>query len=558
MSAVGSDGVRPIYNPEGTWKIWSLDEIYLGKNGAKVKGSKIVPLYIPNVNDYVENIKTHETFIVTSLDENFVPKMEPIDRSSRSLNQKDIWVAMGPGYGSQDHKVTIDTTVFPHRVDVSPFGLIRSVEAKYAKIISGSTLGDHRVVAFKLSPTGELKDDRIDLDLIADVEGTVNYHIKNVAVSYTTETFKNGDVLTLVLYSQAGHMLSEQQLVVVNSNFMRDATAPRDYIKDIYIDSPFLSKSDPTEIELPLNWDVNTLNMLGVVHYTSGKKVKLPIDDTKFYIEGLHQVLSSVPGHPFNLVLKYRMDRTEQTTNELSRFSNSLAKVYKVRLTEPHESYVIKLYAVPKWSNLTNQYTLDFYLFNLERREMQKVSEFVRITNGKTTFGIGDFNTPQRLQIHLPLKEVIPTAKAYIHTQSLEVQFNSLPTIAQPFRIKNTLNDPKFHGELYLSKDINDHVFHFKGVDMDTFETFLEDTYHRSYPIPTHHDLPKIYPRVTHFEFVIGDQKLEYPIENFRRGFNLPRELTKDGLTIPVVWKSKALDTTMVISLTPVTISYTQ
>ena len=60
IGVVGLDGKTPLYQPNNSWKIYSIDEIYLGKNGYNK--------FIPNVNDWVVEPKTGSIYVVVSLD----------------------------------------------------------------------------------------------------------------------------------------------------------------------------------------------------------------------------------------------------------------------------------------------------------------------------------------------------------------------------------------------------------------------------------------------------------------------------------------------------------
>ena len=549
-NVVGNDGVKPSWNPEGLWKIWAMHEIYLGEAGGYDAGGIIKPLWVPNVLNYVENVYTHETFQVTALPlDTLIPVLEPIVRNAQSLTQRDILTIRGPGYGSADHKISIDDTVFPYRLDVSPFAEIRTVEARYAKIISGSIFGPHRVIGFMLSSTGDLVDDKIPLDLIADVNGVTNYHIKNVQVCYTNETIKNGDVLTVVLYSAAGHALSENQLVVVNTNFMRDGTAPREYIKTVYIESPYLSTSDPFELQLPLNWNNSSLNMIGVVEYQSGRKVRLPIDGRKFYLEGLQQLLSAIPGHRHNLMLKYALERDENTIHSVSSFSNTIAQPYSVRQVKINNSYTIKLYAFPTWDASIAGYRLKFFLVNLDRNQFVNVTPHVRFVSGTPLFDGHSFGVTQRLQVSLNLRDVFTTFKPFVHTQAFEISLYGSPlTYRSPWTVRQSGSDPSAFGvDLHAVKSVDA-----RTIRIDSNITDYDDWYARMFgssnPLLSDAGNPLSYPEPTHFVVINGSQVAQFPITDWNKDLTILGTLTNYS-NIDILWKHVNAITEMIISV---------
>lgn len=549
-NVVGRDGVKPSWNPEANWKIWGLHEIFRGEEGSRELSGARIPLWVPNVLDYVENIYTHETFQVTELPQNtLVAKLEPIVRNANSLSEKDILSAMGPGLGASDHKIMIDDTVYPYRMDVSPFMEIRAVEAKYAKIVRGSTLGDHRVVGFIMGGNGQLIDDKIPLDLIRDVSGVVNYHQKNVRVCFTNEVLKNGDVLTVCLYSSSGNLLSENQLTVVLSNFMRDGNAPREYITGIQLESPYLSTSDPNELQLPLNWNNSSMNMVGVVNYQSGRKVRLPLDNDKFYLEGLHQHLSAIPGHPFNLTLKYALGPKENTVHDMSSFSKTIARNYRVRQVKVNNSYTVKIYAFPYWDQASSGYKLRFFIANLDRSIFMDVTGFVKFVAGTPVFNGQSFGTTQNLQVSLNLRDVFTTYKPFVHTQVIKVSLYGTPQdYRSPFLVQQANNELESFGtDIHAKRTIDGRSFTITS-GFTTKEEWLEAMFHRSYPLTADSLNPTNYPTPTHMDIKIGNTTYTRLVDEWQDEFTIPGDILTTFPSVTVIWKQVNPSDTLVIS----------
>ncbi len=549
-NVVGNDGVKPSWNPEGLWKIWAMHEIYRGEAGGYDTGGLTKPLWVANVLDYVEDVRTHETFQVSALPlDTLVPVLDPISRNAQSLTQRDILTIRGPGYGSADHKISIDDTVFPYRLDVSPFAMIRTVEARYAKIISGSIFGPHRVIGFMMTSVGDLIDDKIPLDLIADVNGVTNYHIKNVQVCYTNEKFKDGDVLTVVLYSAAGHALSENQLVVINTNFMRDGTAPREYIKTVYIESPYLSTSDPYELQLPLNWNNSSLNMIGVVEYQSGRKVRLPLDGRKFYLEGLQQLLSAIPGHNHNLMLKYALERDENTVHSVSSFSNTIAQPYRVKQIKINNSYTAKLYAFPRWDASIEGYRLTFFLVNLDRNQFVDVTPHVKYVSGTPLFDGHSYGVTQRLQVSLNLRDIFTTYKPFVHTQAFEVSLYGTPTTYRsPWTVRQSASDPTPYGSELLAEKSADGSTIRIDSGIDNYADWYDRLFKASNPLLSDGGNPSSYPAPTHFDIHIGKQVSTFPLSAWNLDL-VVNGVLKNFINIDVVWKHVTPVSVMVVSV---------
>jgi hypothetical protein len=64
------DGNTVIYDQEAPWRIWSLENIYMGTSGLNK--------FVPKVGDHVWNLTTNEKFRVAELI-NYIPRFEPIE-----------------------------------------------------------------------------------------------------------------------------------------------------------------------------------------------------------------------------------------------------------------------------------------------------------------------------------------------------------------------------------------------------------------------------------------------------------------------------------------------
>lgn len=555
---VGKDGIKPSYNPEGRWNPGiALHELYQGENGGRDDGTgKKVPLYVGNVRDYVTDVYNHVDYYIKALNlETLVPELELRRQSGNILTPVDILTARGPSFGAADCKITIDTSVFPHRLDTSPFLEINSVEASYAKIIKGPLNGAHRVVGFMATTAGQLVDDVIPLDLIRAVaDGVTNYHQKNVRVCYCNEKFSNGDILNVVLYSSGGKALSENQLVVVDSSFVRDGNAPREYIKAVYVESPYLSPSNPFVLEVPVGWTNSSINMIGVIEYQNGRKVKLPLDDKKFYLEGLNQLLSSIAGQTMSWVLKYRLDPGEQSMQNALSVTGVVPQVYRVKVVKPNNSYNVKIYAFPVWNATVNGYRLRYFLVNLERNMLQDVTAAIRVVDGTAAFDGFSYGFTQRIQVALNLQDVSSTYKPFVFTQILEVTLYGTPGERRdPWIVKQSHQDTASIGkDIWAQKSTDGRTFSVKGR-FTTKEDWLQALFHNGFPLLSDPNIPKSYPLPTHFMVGYGGKYEEYAIDEWDKDLVFPSTF-ETHRNLELVWKHKTATEDLIISVTSILI----
>lgn len=507
-SAVGTDGIVPSYNPEGLWKTWALSEIYTGEAGKN--------RYVPKVNDHVIDPVSNTRWLVKEVDQiTLIATLEPLgNTNSLAMSSTDLLFATGPGWPSQNYRIFFDDTVYPYRLDVHAFCQIRSVKAAYAKVIYGPIYGPHRVISKTYDAAGNFVTDRVELDLVALEPGWQNYHIKTVRTFNSTEKFVNGDVLTIILYSQDGHQVGSTVLTVCESSSMRDAHAQQRYITHISLKSAFLSPHNPAQLDLPLNWTTSSMNLEGVAHYSDGKTVTLPVDGRKFSMRGLNQLLSSIPGQTMDMVLNYRMDDDEASTMEISSHNNGINLPIKVEVVDANYSYTVKLYAYPEWNTASRSYSLRWFMFNLERNLFRDVTSHVRFSTTTSMFDGYKFQSVQRMQVQVNLRDLFPTYRPFVHTQIVEVTLygdpNDYPT---PWLVKHVGSDPMPYGGDLCARLISvSEVNIGNGLSEDDWKRRV---YRQTYPLTEYPEDEDTFIQPTHFQIYHGDQMAEYPMDSF-------------------------------------------
>lgn len=517
-NVVGTDGIKPSYNPEGLWKTWAITEIYSGTSGSK--------RYVPKVLDHVIEPSTNTRYKVKSLSQvTLIAELEPLgSNNSLALSSQDLLFATGPGWPSQCYRVFLDDTVFPYRLDVDAFTWIRQVNAAYVKIIHGSIYGDHQIVSQVFDASGTFITDKVGLDLAAVEPGWQNYHIKTIKTCNCSQQFINGDVLTVIVYSNDGHILGITPLSVVNSNFIRALNAPQKSITHISLRSPFLSETNPNLLVLPLNWTTASMNLMGVVHYSNGSEVEIPVDGRKFTMRGLQQLLSNIPGQEFDMTLHYALDPTETTTHETSSFNNGINVNYRIQLVDPNYSYSIRLYAFPVWEETTQQYQLTFWMFNLERNIYRNVTGSIRFAANSSLFDGSRFGVLQRFQVSLNLRDIVPTYKAFAHTQVFEVSLYGKPSdFPTPWVVKHNLTDAAVYGGSLFGLIAEEGSVNLTS-GIQTFEEWKDRFYLKSYPLTETPENPTSVIQPTHFDVLYNNQVTTFAIGQWDQNLILPTQ----------------------------------
>ena len=412
----GTDGVVPIYNPGAPWREWALKDIFMGGPGTN--------MYVPNLEDWVVDLTVNETYSVTALNQTtLVPTLTPLPPSipDTVLSDTDILMGVGPGAPSETYRIYTDSSVLPNTLAVEQRLEIFSSSAAYAEIWLGSlTDGTGRVVSAVIDSSGNLISQAIPLTLCAVPSG-VNYTIKAIPDCFTTEPLNNGEVLTAVIYSATMVVLSKHQLLVENTAYLRSTNASLKYITSIALLSPFMSESNPTQIQYPLNVPLSTLNLLGVVNYSDGTSLQLPIDGTKFTLTGISSYLSTVISQEQPLVLQYNLSSDELALCQVNGVQRFLTAAYTAQTIATNGSYSVKLYAFPVWVNAAQGYTLEWFIFNLDRNFFQRVTNLVTILTNYAAFNGTAYGVNQQLTVQINLNAVNGSYENFIYAQVINI-----------------------------------------------------------------------------------------------------------------------------------------
>lgn len=409
------DGKTPIYNPTARFTVWALSEIYQGTIGEN--------RYVPKLGDLVKDMDLGLEYKVTAIDPStLLSTLQTInDIQSGDFDNEDLLLGVGPGTQSDTYRVYLDMSVVPHALAVDARLSIAGTMSSYCRIFRGADLTEGGDVISGIYDTqGNLLSDTVPLELAFTPAGD-NYTIKTIPVCYTMDELPDGEVVTAVVYSSAGHVISKRQLLIENTAFIRAASSPARYITGISLECPFLSTSDNRLINLPINVLLTGVNMLGVVHYSDGTVVKMPVDGTKFALLGMDGYVATVVNQQAALVLRYRLSSDEVVYGHGSGEFPHISESYRIKTAQADGSYSVKLFCYPVWLDSVNGYTLRWYMYNGDRSVVYSVTNLVEISSTGPAFNPILYGVNQRLSVAINLQQVNGSYRDYRHIQTVEV-----------------------------------------------------------------------------------------------------------------------------------------
>lgn len=510
IGITGTDGVIPVYEPTARWCTWALSQIFNGGPGAN--------RYVPKLNDYVEDYELYITYKVIALDPvTLIPTLLPITRpgSNGSFTVIDRLVGVGPGTQADTYKVYLDQSVTPHVLAVDTRLRVAGTMSSYAKLFRGSDLsGNGDVIGFLYDQNGVFLSQNIPLELAA-IDSHVNHSIKIVSVAYTNVSLADGEIVTVVIYDDEGHVVSKRQLLVENTSFIRDVNVSQKYVSSISLESPFLSQVEQNTLEYPINIPLQAFNMTGVVNYSDGSKLRMPVDGSRFKILGLERFLGTVVGQNIKLALSYALGANETAYGTVSGDGKFVTAPYGLKTINQVGSYSVRLYCYPVWVDPTVGYVLKWFLYNLDRDISFDVTPFISYNSPAQSFNGKTFGVNQFVSVRVNIRDVSSSFNSYIYVQNVQIQLREPGTARTTnWAIKYETTQPNPYGvDLNAKIDIlsatSTRIYLSSGCTTQT--EWLERLYFNTKPMYDNRRETKA-PTPNFFAIEVGSARYEYPV----------------------------------------------
>lgn len=398
-------------DPNRGFRVWAEDEIYrLNHDG-----------YVPNVGDLVVSLLTGfkrvtEVNYTTGISQMVSWRIPDIN----GVTGEDILLGAGPGHVSESYRIYLDENVFPHTLTFDGRLKIHGTAAREVKIFRGADIGpDGDVVSRLYDQGGQLLGENIPMETVLDNVG-VSQGYKVPVVGHTVADIQTGELLTAVVFNDEGSVLSITSLLAERTGYVRRSQAAAQYVVDVRIESPYLDVATD-ELQVPINVPLSNIAMEGVVTYSDGRVVRVPIDGTKMRVDGLNNYVSTVVNQTVPVVLKYTLAESETNYTGMTGSEHHVARSYTVRSIQVDGAHTVKLFTYPSWNPGNSEYELKHWLVNLDRNICRDVTPFVTITQQSNPFNPNRYGVIQNMSFVMNLKDAMPALRDYQHVQTVGI-----------------------------------------------------------------------------------------------------------------------------------------
>lgn len=442
-NALGSDGGIPIYNPSLGFKIWSEDQIF--------NGGPATNKYIPNLNDIVilftNNQMTFTKVIGYNSDMTSIVQEQTLGSDPTSFSPNDIFTGIGPGAPSDIYRVYVDSSVNPKRVNIDAMLTVSGTECRSFKLYKGSTVGSQgTVVSMRYNGSGSYVDDAVAMKPLQQNNSTTT--LWGFPEFHTNHILADGEVLTLVIYTDTGSVYHHRQLMVQNTDYFRTTDYSKKAIDHIALETVFMGVNDNI-IHYPINVTAGSVNMTCVVTYKDGTTQNVSIDGSRAKIFGFSEYQATYTGQQFEVALQYVIGANESYIGDgLNVDGTVITRVYQAVTSAQPGNYNYRLYCQPVFNMLATRYDLKWWLHNLDRNVSYDATGVVTVNEGLTPYDGTLFGSKQTLNVSVDVEDVNGSLAAYRHTQSLAVTLYGSPaTHDTPFGVAYDINQSSLYGD---------------------------------------------------------------------------------------------------------------
>lgn len=397
------------------FRVWHITQIYMGEGSPE---GTVVPTVGDAVIDWDRGIYQVKHVI------NQIPTLELFD-PTKSLfgdTQPNLISGLSNRNPSVIYRAFIDNSVTPKVIVIDDQYRIYGSDPSYCKLFKGTDTNPQTgiVVSRNLSGSSE----NVTLETISN-DGIT---IKRPNTIYSNVSLEDGDTVTLVEYSSSGVVTGGVTLVVKNSAAIRSLEQETVYIVDIELITPLLSETQPDVIEVPFGQPLQANGFQYRLLYSNGTTFTDDVDGVKCKLLGLDNYNTNWAGDGESIVLQYTADVNEPIININSGTSRTISKTYTMINVDVDPDLAFKLYVIPRYQPLTQDYVLNTWLVNAAH------DFWVDVTGDANIYLEGTTNAPdlgatgvwQQLDLVMDIEQVLPHLVGYTFTQTTGLRLNTV------------------------------------------------------------------------------------------------------------------------------------
>lgn len=389
-------------------------------------------MYVPNPRDIV--VATNPDVLYKVVSVNYDTGIAVLDlfelRDAQDImGITNYYVSNGPFDIDDSRRIYIDYSLTPPVSRIDATLRIPGSDAHHIVIYKGEDVTAQQGIKVSLYYKADSPDPLPEVPLLLSTPAidANNPAIKVADVFYISEDLPHGSIVTAVIFNELGDALETVRLIVHRSDDVRRDNTLSRYIVGIDLDSPFARAENPQVIEVPINATLADVPMYGVVRYSDGSQVTLPLGGSKFTLQGTDNYISSELGAKKAVTLIYHLDKTERYIKNNNSIAGVIDKQYILLSVRGNglddaasDAYAAKLFGYPRWNSSTQVYSMEYYI-TFNDGIFYRVTNLVRPTTTGPQFNGASLGITQTFTVTINLNTINANYKSYNHVQIMNI-----------------------------------------------------------------------------------------------------------------------------------------
>lgn len=540
------------YDPNRGFRLWNRSEI-IQKPGETDR-------WVPNKDDMVLDWDQGFFRVIDVEFGTHLPTLKKWDppRGTDPDGEENVLIGVGPGYSSESYRCFLDTSVTPFTL--SPDTRLHwygSMVASY-KVFKGSDISEEygQIISAYYDASGTYLGPYVPVTPYV-VPGTTTNTTSVPMVGFTNERMDDNERVTLVAYDSLGGVVSYAQLLVMNTETIRQADTTKSYVGGLTIDTPFLSASDPKVIEFPLNVMVQSLPLQGIVHYRGGRTQRLP-NGSAFNILGLENYIATVEGEEFPITATYQLAADEISYNLIPTASRVVTEDYIARTIAVDGAYSCRMFVYPNWVSTQQGYRLEFWLYNADRQRFYNCTPYVELGLNSAPYNPKSYGDIQTLTYAVNLNQVDGRFAPYRFVTTFQLALLNSGESNPNWEIY-----PRPDTMFGYGRDLKAQVDYIQANVWDlrlrngfnTYEEWIKKMYFDAEPL-VDTEQSEFPPEPTHFILHFVNNIYEFSITQWKDVLKVNNDLT-NGQLLNIQWIKRTYDNDLQLAMTALPIQQT-
>lgn len=305
--------------------------------------------------------------------------------------------------------LSIDYTQRPNVAKVD--STIMRPGASYAKLYKGSTANEANVISAQYNQSQMMTSNTVPCKL-AEIVDRTNVTIMTTgsfSVTENEEALPNGERCFIAFFDEGDNFIPPAQLLrVQHSSYMKDHRLGTKYIESIELITPwFTNTMDPELLVVPINVVIPAVELRAITHYSDGSKSNpAPVNAPPYSLRGLGEYRPTWPGQSGEIVLLRQLLENEQHAVAQPGNPDFEKRIYRIEAGAVNGAWSPKIYTYPVWDPAISGYSLQHWLYDLDRRYAINVTEFVTFNSQSQPWRPTAYGISQSLVFNLNLRDV--------------------------------------------------------------------------------------------------------------------------------------------------------